>query len=232
MMDRGGRIARAAFPSASMIAAKRSPEWVILRCLLRSHDVILGSKEGIGMGGHHLILGKLTDFLTGEVLDDTLDERYRQNIARMLVERKGYGRQDVEPRRELLLQADKRRAVIRIDFVVRVAGKAGMIIRFGPGSIVSRERPALAVSRLVEAYQVPVAVATNGEDAEVLDGESGKVVGRGLEALPSKAELEERVRHYPFPAISPERALLESRVAYCYEVDDACPCDDTICRLS
>ncbi len=86
------------------------------------------------MGGHHLILGKLTDFLTGETLDDTLDERYRQKIARWLVERKGYGAREVEPRRELMLQADHRRAVITIDFVVRVAGKAGMVIRFGPGS--------------------------------------------------------------------------------------------------
>ncbi|MCK7466807.1 MAG: hypothetical protein MZU91_00755 [Desulfosudis oleivorans] len=42
------------------------------------------------MAGHHLILGKLTDFLTGEILDDTLDERYRQKIARWLVEQKGY----------------------------------------------------------------------------------------------------------------------------------------------
>jgi hypothetical protein len=183
------------------------------------------------MGGHHLILGKLTDFLTGEELDDTLDERYRQKLARWLVEHKGYGRQDVEPRRELLLQASDRRAVIRIDFLVGAAGKTGMVIRFGPGSIVSRERPALAISRLVEAYQVPVVVATNGEDAEVLDGESGKVIGRGLEAVPSRAELGERIRHYSFPAIPPERANLESRVAYCYEVDDACPCDDTICRL-
>jgi hypothetical protein len=184
------------------------------------------------MGGHHLILGKITDYLTGEVLDDTLDERYRQKIARMLVEHKGYGRQDVEPRRELLLQADSRRAVIRIDFVVQVAGRTVMVIRFGPGSIVSRERPALAISRLVEGYQVPVAVATNGEDAEILDGDSGKLIGRGLEALPSKAEFEERIRQYPFPAVPPERALMESRIAYCYEVDDACPCDDTICRLS
>ena len=33
------------------------------------------------MAGHHLILGKLADFLTGDILDDTLDERYRQAIA-------------------------------------------------------------------------------------------------------------------------------------------------------
>jgi hypothetical protein len=106
-----------------------------------------------------------------------------------------------------------------------------MVIRFGPGSIVSRERPTLAVSRLVESYQVPVAVVTNGEDAEILDGGSGKVVGRGLEAIPAKAELAEKVRNDPFPEVSRDRALMESRVAYCYEVDGACPCDDTICRL-
>ncbi|MGE5255214.1 MAG: type I restriction enzyme HsdR N-terminal domain-containing protein [Hyphomicrobiales bacterium] len=183
------------------------------------------------MAGHHLILGKLSDVLTGETLDDTLDERYRQKIARLLVERRGYQPQDVEPRRELMLQADSRRAVIRIDFVVRIDGKAGMVIRFGPGSMVSRERPALAVSRLIEAYQVPIVVVTNGEDAEILDGESGKVIGCGLEAVPDKAELTERVRRFAFPVIPGERAVMESRVAYCYEVDGACPCDDTICRL-
>lgn len=183
------------------------------------------------MTGHHLILGKLADVLTGETLDDTLDERYRQKIARRLVERGGYRPDEIEPRRELLLRADDRRAVIKVDFVVRLEGRAAMVIRFGPGSIVSRERPTLAVSRLIEAYQIPVAVITNGEDAEILDGGSGKVVGRGLEAIPAKADLAERVRNFAFPAISPEKALMESRIAYCYEVDGACPCDDTICRL-
>ncbi|MCU0590905.1 MAG: type I restriction enzyme HsdR N-terminal domain-containing protein [Desulfobacterales bacterium] len=184
------------------------------------------------MSGHHLILGKLTDFLTGEVLDDTLDERYRQKIARRLVEQSGYEPGEIEPRRDLLLQADHRRAVIKIDFVVRVAGRVGMIIRFGPGSLVSRERPALAISRLVEAYQVPIAVVTNGEDAEVLAAGSGKVLGRGLEAIPSRSELLDAIQSHSFEPIAPLRTVMEARVAYCYEVDGACPCDDTICRLS
>ena len=183
------------------------------------------------MTGHHLILGKLSDVITGETLDDTLDERYRQKIARLLVERGGYLPGEIEPRRELLLQADDHRAVIKVDFVVRIAGKAAMVIRFGPGSIVSRERPTLAVARLIEAYQVPVAVVTNGEDAEILDGGSGKIVARGLGAIPPRTELVEKVRGYPFPAVPRARALMESRVAYCYAVDGACPCDDTICRL-
>jgi hypothetical protein len=183
------------------------------------------------MAGHHLILGKLTDFLTGEVLVDTLDERYRQKIARWLVEQKRYDPEEIEPRRDLLLQADHRRAVIKVDFVVKVAGRVGMVIRFGPGSIVSRERPALAVSRLVEAYQVPIAVVTNGEDAEVLAAESGRILGRGLDAIPSRSELLRMVESHSFETIALQRVVMESRVAYCYEVDGACPCDETICRL-
>jgi hypothetical protein len=184
------------------------------------------------MAGHHLILGKLTDFLTGEELDDTLDERYRQSIARWLVAPKGYALWEIEPRRDLLLQAGQRRAVIKIDFVVRVAGRVGMVIRFGPGSLVSRQRPTLAVSRLLEAYQVPIAVVTNGQDAEVLAAESGNILGRGLVSIPSRSELLERVQTDAFEAIPPQRALMEARIAYFYEVDGACPCDDTICRLS
>jgi hypothetical protein len=183
------------------------------------------------MGGHHLILGKLSDYLTGETLDDTLDERYRQSIARILVERKGYRPEDIEPRRELRVQADRRRALIRVDFIVTVARRAAMVVRFGPGSIVSRERPALAVARLVAPYQVPVAVVTNGEDAEILDVSSGRVVGRGLEAIPSRSELSGIAAAADFPEVSPARAEMESRVAYCYEVDGACPCDETICIL-
>lgn len=184
------------------------------------------------MSGHHLILGTLTDVVTGETLVDTLDERYRQKIARLLLERKAYQPQDIEPRRNLLLQAGDRRAIIVIDWIVRISGKTAMTLRFGPGSIVSRERPSLAISRLLEPYQVPVVVVTNGEDAEILDGVSGKIMAHGLEAIPSKLELKKIVEDLGYPVVPPERAALESRVAYCYEVDGACPCDDSICRLS
>ncbi len=183
------------------------------------------------MSGHHLILGTLTDLITGETLEETLDERYRQKIARLLIEDKGFRRAEIEPRRELLLQADERRAIIRVDFIVRIGTRALMVIRFGPGSLVSRERPTLAVSRLVEPYQVPLAVVTNGEDAEILDAESGQVVGRGLAAIPSRPELVAAAAEFRWTPIPPERARLEARIGFCYEIDDACPCDDTICRL-
>ena len=48
---------------------------------------------------HHLVLGEMTDYLTGKTVEDNHDERLRQKIARFLVERKGYGKKDVGEQR-------------------------------------------------------------------------------------------------------------------------------------
>jgi len=47
--------------------------------------------------GHHLILGELVDYITGETIEDTHDERYRQKLAHLLVEHKGYFKKEIEP---------------------------------------------------------------------------------------------------------------------------------------
>lgn len=183
------------------------------------------------MGGHHLILGELTDCLTGEILEDTLDERYRQDIARFLVEKKGYPAGMLHPRRELTLAAGDNRAVIKIDLTVQLDDRIAMVVQFGPGSLVTRHRPVLAISRLAARRLVPVAVVTNGRDADILDGKTGQAVGAGLAAIPSRSRLRERIERFDFSPLSQKRLEMESRIAYAYEVDGACPCDDTICRL-
>ena len=61
------------------------------------------------MSGHHLILGELKDYLTGETLPDTLDERYRQQLARLLVESKGFLKSDLTPRVPLPVRAARNR---------------------------------------------------------------------------------------------------------------------------
>ncbi len=183
------------------------------------------------MNGHHLILGQLTDFITGEVLKDTHDERYRQEIARLLIDQKGYAKTDIEPRKALFVQADDKKAVLKVDFIITLAGKVSMVVKYGPGSLVTRRRAVLAVSRLIAPYQVPVAVITNGQDAEIISGSSGDVIDTGLEAVPTKQDLTRRVATEIFGPITEHQAEMESRILYCYEVDDSCECDDDICRL-
>ena len=183
------------------------------------------------MDGHHLILGKLSDYLTGDTLDDTHDERYRQKIAHLLVDRKGYHKSDIRVRSDLLVQAGEKKAIINIDFVISLIEKICMLIKYGPGSLVTRRRPALAAARLLAPYQIPMVVVTNGEDAEILAGSSGKVTGHGLDSIPAKKELAQYIKGIIWEPILSERAEMESRIIYAFEVDGSCPCDDSICHL-
>ena len=181
--------------------------------------------------GHHLILGELVDFITGETIQDTHDERYRQKLARLLVEDKGYIKEEIESRCNILVRAENKRAMVKVDFKVTLSGRTGMIIKYGPGSLVTRRRSALGLSRLASSYQVPIVVVTNGEDAEILEGATGKIVSSGLESIPQKSQLVEMIKQATYNRISSRQAEMESRVVYAFEVDGSCPCDDTICRL-
>jgi hypothetical protein len=144
------------------------------------------------VSSHHLVYGSLRDYLTGEELTDTDDERNRQQLARMMVEEKGYAKGDLEPRRfvETLFSSEFVRSTIEL--VVSLDGRRFMIIRYGPGSLVSRERSAIAAARVLEdQYQIPLAVVTNGRDAELLDTATGQVLASGMEAIPDYRQARE-----------------------------------------
>ena len=181
--------------------------------------------------GHHLILGELIDYITGETIQDTHDERYRQNLARLLVKHKGYLKEEIQPGRKLFITAANKKAVLTIDYAIKLEGNICIIIKYGPGSLVTRHRPALAASRLVAPYQVPVVVVTNGEDADILEGATGKIISTGLESIPEKGDLIDRISNIHFNPISPKQAEMESKIIYAFEVDGSCMCDDSTCKL-
>lgn len=183
------------------------------------------------MEGHHLVMGVLHDFITNEVLDDTHDERYRQAIARLLVNEKGYAKADIHPRQPLVVAAGDRRGKLWVDFSIAVEGRTVMVIRYGPGSLVTRQRPALAISRLLAPYQIPWVVVTNGEDADILNGDTSEIVASGLEGIPSRKDLLDRIKSAAFTPVDPHRAEMEARIVYAFEIDGSCPCDETVCRL-
>jgi len=83
----------------------------------------------------------------------------------------------------------------------------------------------------VAPYQVPVVVVTNGEDADILDGATGKVISMGLESIPDKGELIDKIAQIHFDPISPKQAEMESKIIYAFEVDGSCICDDSSCKL-
>lgn len=183
------------------------------------------------MSTHHLILGETVDYITGETIVDTHDERARQKIARFLIEEKGYSKDDIEVRRGIPLNVDGNMATSKVDLVIRLADKAFAIIIFGPGSLVTRERSTLAAARLLEDYEVPFAVVTNGEDAEVMETKSGRVIAEGLQAIPSKEQAQERIGALTFERVSKERVEKEKRILYVFDVLAERECDEFTCTL-
>jgi hypothetical protein len=180
--------------------------------------------------GHKRILGKTIDFITGREIKDTDDERYRQKLARLLVEEKGYAKKEIESRCRLEMTIGDEKVFSMVDFVVRVDGRAFLAIRYGPGSLVTRERPALAAARILENYQVPFTLVTNGEDAELLDTVSGRVIGTGLDAVPHKNAAAEQLKHIEFNHISAQQSEAEKRVLSAYDwLEHSLECDDDWC---
>jgi hypothetical protein len=177
---------------------------------------------------HHYIYGTCVDYITGETIVDTDDERCRQELAKFLVEKKGYVKKDMEPRLRIETLYNGQYVASTIDITIRESGKRFMILRFGPGSIVTRERAAIAAARVLEtSYQVPLAVVTNGKDAEVLDTYTGKVIRKGLENIPDKKEAETLVQSLRFDLFDEAKRDRELRILNAYDIEVCCvggPC--------
>lgn len=182
--------------------------------------------------GHRRILGKTIDFITGREITDTDDERYRQKLAHLLVEEKGYSKEDIVVKRRLEMVIEGKKTLSMVDFVIKVKGKSFMVIRYGPGSLVTRERPALASARILEPYQIPLTVVTNGEDAEILDTVTGKVIATGIDSIPDKHTVLEQSKDIDFHHSSPEQREVEERILATYDwLEHSLECDDDWCMI-
>lgn len=174
--------------------------------------------------GHHFVYGSLQDYLTGEELPDTDDERFRQQLARLLVEEKGFAKAELEPRLviETLFNSIFVRSVI--DLTVSLNGQRLLILRYGPGSLVTREKPALAAARVLDpACCIPLAVVTNGLDAELLETAAGKVLTVGMAAIPDRAQLVElAAQHPPRPPLTGPERERNLRVLNAFDLEVCC----------
>lgn len=120
---------------------------------------------------------------------DTDDERIRQQLGRFLVEEKGYAKADLVVRQKIDTLFGGLFVVSKIDFLIKLQDCFVILIRYGPGSLVTRERAAIAAARVFDKdRQIPWAVVTNGRDAELLDVYTKKIIGTGMAVIPGKEE--------------------------------------------
>jgi hypothetical protein len=162
----------------------------------------------------------ITDFITGREIPNIGAEENRQAVAHYLVEEKGYLKTEIEIDAAIEMTVAGESYTSQIDLIINLNDGATrfMAIKCAAGSLGSREREILAAARLLdESYQIPIAVVSDGKTAIVLDTVSGKKVGEGMDAIPSKAEACERLKSYEPQSLPEERREREKLIFRTYD---------------
>jgi hypothetical protein len=136
-------------------------------------------------------------------------------VEQYLVNEKGFSKEDVAVDVDIEITFAGELYCSQIDLVVSLGDGHGstrfMAIKCAAASLGSREREILAAARLLGENQLPFSVVSDGKTAIVLDTVSGKKLGEGMNAIPSKAQAQEKLKEIeplPFPKEKREREKL------------------------
>ena len=162
----------------------------------------------------------LIDFITGTEVPDIGAESNRQAFEKILVNLKGFAKADIEVNVPLNLVVGGAPYHARVDLVICVDGRRMMAVKCAAGSLGSREREILAAARLLESYQIPVSVVSDGWEAVVLDTVSGNKIGEGIEAIPSKETLSGIMKESVWTAFPEKRLEREKLIFRTYDQEN------------
>lgn len=161
----------------------------------------------------------LIDFVTGREVPNIGAEENRQAVERFLVEQKGYSKEDIEVDAPIGLVIRSEAYRSQVDLVVAVGEVRLMVIKCAAGALGSWERQTLAAARLLSDRQIPYAVVSDGKTALLMDSTTGKTIGEGLEAIPSKIEARQMLASVGLQVLPEERRERESLIFRTYDME-------------
>ncbi len=141
----------------------------------------------------------------------------RQVVKDYLIHEKGYRDDEIEVDREFGIVVDDRETPVSVDYILTIQGRRFMVIKCSPGALESRERHLVSFARVVDAYQIPVAVVTDGVRARILDTLKGKLIAEGLDSLPGKGRAVDMMSSTEFRPYPAERMEREKRILLAFE---------------
>ncbi|MHC1712711.1 MAG: type I restriction enzyme HsdR N-terminal domain-containing protein [Solidesulfovibrio sp.] len=179
---------------------------------------------------HEESLGNvIRDYLTGEELVETSYEEFRQALARLLVEEKGYPIAHLIPKVGVCFPVDGQDYTRMVDLMATdEAGAPLLFVIFCSGEPGSYIREALAAARIHATGPVPLVLVTDTRDAILLEAATGRELGRGMRAIPHWKEA--IALNAPRPALSEEALSRERRILFAYSELLSGGCCQGACR--
>lgn len=161
----------------------------------------------------------LIDFITGKEIPNIGWEENRQMVARMLVENKGYSKKDIEVDADIALTIKGKPYESKVDLVVSMQAKRVLAIKCAAGSLNSCEREIIAAARLLDNFQIPFAVVSDGINAIVWDTITGECLGKDIAAIPTQKQLTEKWGQLKFQSLPESRAQREALIFRTYDME-------------
>ena len=159
----------------------------------------------------------IKDYITGKEIPNVGAEENRQKIERFLVNNKKYQPSDFKLNADIDLQIGFDRYQSQIDILLHINEQSVMVIKCAAGSLGSREREAISAARLLESNQIPISVVSDGQTALVRDVLTGKKIGEGLNAIPSRDEAIKLLEQYTPEPIPEDRIEREKLIFRTYD---------------
>ncbi|PIE68677.1 MAG: type I restriction endonuclease subunit R [Deltaproteobacteria bacterium] len=157
----------------------------------------------------------ITDYVSGETIEDTTFEDLRQAIARILVEQRGYPKDQLRTKVSLAYAVDGQPFVKILDLIaLDPLGHPVLLVMFCPGGLISYVRQYVAAARLFPQGPVPMLVVTDSKEAKLVRVRDGEVIREGFHAFPTWKELLDLAGTFPCERLDAERKEREERILY------------------
>jgi hypothetical protein len=161
--------------------------------------------------------GVLRDYLTGEDVDETTFEEFRQALVKLLVEGKGYPKERIKSKVKLAYSVDGEDYARPLDFVIFDEDDNPIfVIIFCSGEVGSYERETVCAGRLIEGGPVAYALVTDTMNASLLDVRTGDIVAHGMHGLPVWKDLLKMVAAADIKPLTTEQRDRQTRIFHTY----------------
>lgn len=176
--------------------------------------------------------GMLLDYITGQTIEETTYEEFRQALAKFFIEEKGYPKHSLKPKVPLIFKIDGQDTGRHIDLVAYGDnGSPLVLVIFCAGDVGSFERETVSAARLFPGGPVPIAIATDSIGASILQTATGDCVATGVRSIPTWAEALAVDAKTPRTPLTAERRQKEERILHAYNGFLYGTCCSESCRV-
>ena len=160
----------------------------------------------------------IKDYITGVEIPNQGPEENRQLMEKFLIDFKGFKKEDIYIDHCFEIEIEDSLYKTKLDLVIKIQDKILAAVKVAAGSISSWEREIIAGARiLVKEYQIPFAIVTDSKEAYVFNTMSGKRLGTGLNAIPSRTDFENYLKEKSLEKFPPEKLERQKMVFRTYD---------------